>query len=289
MPESATICTNCHISNPAGSKKCVKCGEPLAIVEQPRIKEPWSRPRKLSTNPAPARVYYPYPQPPPEGILPGRPPWIVIYALFLGVTAAACLGAIGFRILSGTTGTIYSNFLVAILIVAGSTAALPASSALWQMRQSGLRLTLFVQVVWIMVAVILVYHTFVRLPTNWRNKFFDLPTSQTLQSAGIIALAILLILFAPIWMPAIFGVIRVRGGYSDRFAGIFVVVLGAAFICGFLLMFIAVPIMIFDPALFEKIDPQSPVPGLLRLGFTASIPINLLVVGGLLLERSRFR
>jgi hypothetical protein len=257
----------------------VKCGAALEIVAEAPTPPKTFRPLKLKSL-SPQHD---------SDIIPGRPPWMSIYAVCLGVAATASLSALGFRLLNGTLFTTYSNFLVVALILAACIAALPATIRLWQLRRSGLLLTLAIQATWIIAAGIVVYTAYNHFPIASLGEFFAHPSQKTLEVGGTVVAGIILILFAPIWIPAIFGRIRIRGGYSDRFEGIIISGLGIALIGAFLLMFLALPITIFQPSLFETVDLTWPVPGLLRLGLAGSIPVNLIFAVGLLLDQSRFQ
>lgn len=222
MP-SATLCNQCRVSNPPGLKTCVNCGAALEVVVEAPAPPKTFRPLELKSH-SPQHN---------SDIIPGRPPWMSIYALCLGAASITSLGALGFRLLNGTLFTTYSNFLIVAIVLAACISALPATIGLWRLRRTGLLLTLVI--------------------------------------------------------PMIFGRIRIRGGYSDRFEGILISGLGIALVGAFLLMFLALPITIFQPTLFEMVDLTWPVPGLLRLGLAGSIPVNLLFAMGLMLDQSRFQ
>jgi hypothetical protein len=287
------VCEQCKISNPVDRKTCVNCGAGLHVVKEV-VSKPASPKRKpLLATPVPddpaRRDYMLYQK---YGILPGRPAWIGGYALLLGLGAILLMSAAAVRIVRGSITETYGSFVPLIGMAAAGIVAMIAAVGLWKMQNRGRLLTLILQIIWIVTAAVVVYGTFSTFPSNMRREFFGrlTLTQTTITTVASVAAVIL--------VPALFGLyllgywsfkwLFALGGLTVVISSLLLLVIGIALIVGGIWMIIAVPIILFEPTLFSLVDPDIPLPGLLRLGLVISIPINLLVAIGLVIERPRF-
>jgi hypothetical protein len=291
--EQAVVCEQCRIRNPAGRKTCVNCGALLPKVDRVVSGEVAWKPKPIKPVPIPddpaSRDYRLYKE---YGILPGRPIWIAGYALLLALGAILLIVAVSVRVLTGSLMETYSSFLPVVGFVVLAIVAMTAAVGLWKMENRGRILLLVLQIIWLVAATLIVYGTFNAFPWTMRSEFFG---RLTLDEATVTAAASLAAL---ILIPTLFGLYLLRywsftwlmmGGLGTVISGLLLLVVVVAVAIGGLWMFIAAPIVLFDPSLFTRINPDTSVPGLLRLGFVVSIPINLLAIIGLVIERPRFK
>lgn len=286
----AIVCDNCKIRNPVDRTTCVNCGAALPVIQQAVSKPtaPKSKPSPTPTPDDPALRDYVLFQ--THGILPGRPAWIAAYAILLGIAAILSLVAIGFRLLNGSLISSYNGFAPAIGVVIVSIAALIGCIELWRMHNRARPLVFLVQGIWMIVSAILLYRTFNTFPSAERYEFFFRYTEDMLKVVGSLVLFVSApLIVLGVLFPRGFARSILRGGFNDLIGSLIILILGTALIAGSLWMSVATPIVVFDPALLPLIDRNSLLPGLLRLGLTVSIPINLLVFIGLVFEGPRFK
>jgi hypothetical protein len=226
------------------------------------------------------------------GILPGRPAWIGGYALLLGLGAILVIGAAGARIVSGSITETYGSVFPLMGVAVGGIVALFAAVGLWRMQNRGRLVVLTLQLVWIAASVALVYGAFNSFPRAMRGEFFGrlVVTQATITTALTMAAVILIPILLGLYLLGYwsFKWLFAFGGVTVVVTGLLFLILGIALVVGGIGMFIVLPIVLFEPSLFSLIDPDMPLPGLLRLGFAASVPINLLAAAGLVIERPRF-
>ena len=291
--EQAVVCEQCKIRNPAGRKTCVNCGAALPKVQKAVTSEAKWQPKPIESVPIPNdpafREYRLYKE---FGILPGRPIWIAGYASLWILGAILLMVAALARTLRGSVSETYGNFLPVVGFVAVGLAAIMAAVGLWKMENRGRRVSLILQVSWLVAAAFAVYGTYNAFPRDMRSEFFGRWTLNETMVTTAASLAALILI------PTLTGLYLLRywsftwlimGGLGTVISGLLLIIALIAVVVGGIWMFIAAPVAIFDPSLFTLIDPDTPIPGLLRLGFVISIPINLLAVVGLVAESPRFR
>jgi hypothetical protein len=139
------FCARCKHRSPAGSPKCEKCGHSFgrsAVISIAKSAE--QAPPKSAPSPVPPSgewvggIYRPKHE---SEFLPGTPPWLLLYAIFLGGMALVWLAVIVSRFSSGERVRYYGEIILIDLgVIAASVFALLVAFGVARLKKWGWRL-----------------------------------------------------------------------------------------------------------------------------------------------------
>lgn len=287
---AGVVCEQCKISNPVDRKTCMNCGATLVAPKTAVAEKSASKPQPVPSQPTSTvarpegtpKVYYPTTQ---DDIIPGRPPWVSAYALLLGGSSAIVITGLVMRLLSGSLGDIYGSYVVVAGIIVICLGAITTSLELWRLHERGRKLTMGVQIIWMIATAFILVLIYNELPTTSDQKGF-------LDGAGLglvllFVPGVLVIGLAQIFIP----VLRPSGSRRARRQVNPWLSLAGYLIVASVGMFIAMITFFVEPALISLAYSYTWIwlfSIFVRACLILSIPINALILFGLVYERQRF-
>lgn len=284
QPEQGFIyCAQCGTYNPKDAQRCQQCGLMLAGIE---IATTEDKPKpKKGRRLKPGEIYFPD----QDSILPGRPLWIAAYAALLATTGIIFVAAIGLRILSGTLLETYTSYVYVTIILIIGIASIFAAVELWQLKQRGRRFTVVLQIIWIIAIIIILFSAHNTLRTTTTRALFRDGVVEGVVFHTLSTLVILI--FVHFFTVPLFPV----GGHEPPSSAravaetwrIFILMYG---IIGVMILsvggFAATTAFVLEPSLIlPSNSPLSVLSNFTRGGLVISIPMNGLVMLGLLSEQ----
>jgi hypothetical protein len=230
--------------------------------ETPVDKTPSANPIiRQPVEPEPRNIYRP---PQRSDILPGRPIWISAYAIMLAMAGMVMLGGLAYRTFTGVIGETYENLGVVCAIILVALGAIFTALQLWWLTKRGLQLIIITQAVWILGAITSWFWAYSNLPAMEHPKLLDHSGQYLFIGIAVVAT---IILIAPNYRPDIRLLVITIGFFIVIF-----VVLGLAVL--------ELPSRLIYKNRQELIE-------LVALS-VASVPLNILFLVGLYLDRTRF-